>query len=125
MKTTKYLSIWLLISLFVFLLTACETNDTDLNTLKYLQGTVTNITTDTITIQTDDGQSYTFNLEGSDMSEAPDVKAGSKVDIVYTGILNGEDTANTALVKVSDAPASSIPADDAALHTLLAPYLFK
>ena len=108
MKITKTLTTYLLSSLLIFLLVACGGNDPDLNTLKYMKGIITAATADTLTVETDDGQSYTFSLTGADIEDTSGLKTGIEIEIVYTGHIDGEDTSNTALVRVIAASDSSV-----------------
>ena len=107
MKTTIAFMTVVLTSLLVFVLAACDSNDPDLNTLKYLKGTITAATAEALTVETDDGQSYTFDMTGADIEDTSGLKTGTEVEIVYTGHIDGDDTSNTALVRVIAASGSS------------------
>lgn len=69
-----------------------------------LQGTVVDATMNTLTIQTDDGQEYTFATEDADTSGLADgLTIGNKVLVTYTGEIKGTDASGAAVTSIADA----------------------
>lgn len=62
-------------------------------------GVVTNVETDAITVQTDDGRILTFGTMAANMPTAP-IEVGNRVDVEYTGTIAGTDTTGVTVNRI-------------------------
>ena len=66
----------------------------------YIDGTLTDGTMNTITIETSDGKELLFNKEGAEVNEPDGLVIGDRLRIYYDGTINGSDTTEVTVTKI-------------------------
>ena len=73
-----------------------------------ITGTIVESAEDTVTIQTEDGQELTFSLsDDTDRSQTDSLLAGTALEVIYTGAIDGSDTSNVTVVQLVETGAEA------------------
>lgn len=90
-------------------------------TENHIEGSIVDATMNTLTIQTEGGETFSFSTMDADMSAVDGLLIGSAVKVYYVGEIDGTNTADATVLKVTMSGEKSIigTVTDATMNTLI------